>query len=331
MAHRLANKVALVTGATRGIGKGIALQLGQNGAKVYITGRTLKANQNGQSLEDTKNEIESRGGKCVAVQCDHENDREIEELFKKIDSEEKGQLDILVNSAFKGANAIFDKPDLKFWENEPVQHWDDINNVGLRNHYFCSVYGSRMMVQRKQGLIVNITSMGGLQYAFNAAYGIGKAATDRMTQDCGVELKKHNVASIGLLLGGVKTESSAKMLAERGDKAVLKMDPTHPILKEIKLKDVWDDLESVEFAGKVIAALAVDPNLMKYTSKVVIAAEYAAQHSIKDIDGRQIASHRQINSAMKLVLPKPLHWTANLVPDFVKLPQFAFDLMGSKF
>lgn len=111
------------------------------------------------------------------------------------------------------------------------------------------------MVQRKQGLIVNITSMGGLQYALwvehviindykffvilnafqrkisNAAYGIGKAATDRMTQDCGVELKKYNVASVGLLLGGVKTESSAQMLAERGDKAVLKMDPTHPLLK----------------------------------------------------------------------------------------------------
>lgn len=331
MSFKLANKVALVTGATRGIGKGIALQLGQNGAKVYITGRTLKANETKTSLEDTKTEIESRGGVCIPIQCDHENDHEIENLFKRIEKEQNGQLDILVNSAFKGGNAIFENPDLKFWESDPVRTWDDINNVGLRNNYFCTVHASRLMVPRKNGLIINITSLGGLQYAFNAAYGIGKAGCDRMSQDCGIELRKHNVASIGLLLGGVKTEDSTKMLKERGDKAVLKMNPNDPLLSEIKLKDVFDDCESTEFAGKVISELAVDPKLMKYSTKVVIAAEYAQAHKIKDIDNRTIPSHRQINSAMKLILPKPLHFTAKLVPDFVKLPQFVFDLMGSKF
>lgn len=331
MAFRLANKVALVTGATKGIGKGIALQLGQNGAKVYITGRTLKANDMKQSLEDTQNEIKKRGGECVVIQCDHEDDLQVEELFKKIDKNEKGQLDILVNSAFKGGERIFEKPDARFWEMDPVGTWDDINGVGLRNHYFCTVYASRMMIPRKQGLIVNISSLGGLQYAFNAAYGIGKAAIDRMSQDTGIELKKHNVASIALLLGGVKTEASKAMLEDRGEKAVLKFNPNDLILKEAKLQDVFDDLESVEFSGKVISEMAADPKIMKYTSKVVIAAEYAAAHKIKDIDNRTIPSHRQINSAMKLVLPGPLKFTANFVPDFVKLPQFAFDLMGGKF
>lgn len=330
MSFKLANKVALVTGATRGIGKGIALQLGQNGAKVYITGRTLKANEKGQSLEDTQNEIIKRGGQCIPVQCDHANDLEIENLFKRIEKEQNGQLDVLVNSAFNGANAIFDNPDLKFWESDPVRTWDDINNVGLRNHYFCTVHASRLMVPRKQGLIVNITSLGGLQYSFNAAYGVGKAAIDRMSQDCGVELRKHNVCSIGLLLGGVKTEATIEMLKERGDKAVIKMDP-NSLLSEIKLSNVFDDCESTEFSGKVISELAVDPKLMKYTSKVVIASEYAQAHNIKDIDNRTVPSHRQINSAMKLVLPKPLHFVTKVVPDFVKLPQFAFDLMGSKF
>ncbi len=165
----------------------------------------------------------------------------------------------------------------------------------------------------------------------NPAYGIGKAAVDRMTQDCGIELRKHNIASIGLLLGGVRTELSEQMLAEKGDRAVLKLDPTHPFLKEIKLKDVIDDSESTQFAGKVIAELGADPDVMKYTSKIVIAAEYAQKHNIKDIDDRKIASHRQINAAMKLVLPKLFHPVAGLIPDFVKLPQFAFDLMGSKF
>lgn len=331
MSYKLAKKVALVTGATRGIGKGIALQLGQNGAKVYITGRTLKANVSKQSLEDTHNEIIARGGECIPIQCDHENDQEIEYLFKRIESEQSGQLDILVNSAFKGGDAIFENPEAKFWETDPVRTWDDINNVGLRNNYHCTVFASRMMVPRKQGLIINISSLGGLQYAFNTAYGVGKAATDRMSQDCGVELRKHNIASIALLLGGVKTEASKEMLKERGDKAVLKLDPNSLLLNELKLKDIWDDTESVEFAGKVIAELAVDPKLMNYTSKVVIAADYAQTKNVKDIDGRTIASHRQINSAMKLVLPKPLHFITKVVPDFVKLPQFAFDLMASKF
>ena len=92
-----------------------------------------------------------------------------------------------------------------------------------------------------------------------------------------------------------------------------------------------EDSESPEFAGLVISALANDPKVMSYSSKVVIAADYAQAHGIKDIDNRVIASHRQINSAMKLVLPKQLHFAANLVPNFVKLPQFAFDIMSSKF
>lgn len=330
MSLKLLNKVALVTGATRGIGKGIALQLAQNGAKVYITGRTLRSNNN-QSLEATQNEIKSLGGTCVPIQCDHEDDLQVENLFKKIEKDENGQLDIMVNSAFKGADAIFAHPELKFWETDPIKTWDDINNVGLRNHYFCTVYASRLMVPRKKGLIVNITSLGGLQYAFNAAYGIGKAAIDRMTGDCGIELRRHNVASIGLLLGGVRTELTDQMLKEKGDKAVLKLDPNSWLLSELKLKDVIDDTESPQFAGKVIAELGSDPAVMKYTSKIVIAAEYAQKHKIKDIDDRAIASHRQINSAMKLVLPKVLHPVTKLVPDFVKLPQFAFDLMGSKF
>lgn len=331
MSVKLVNKVALVTGATRGIGKGIALQLGQNGAKVYITGRTLKSNKNSCSLEDTMNEINRRGGHCVPIQCDHENDKEVENLFKKIEQDENGQLDILVNSAFKGANAIFDNTELKFWETDPVKTWDDINNVGLRNNYFCTVYAARMMVPRKKGLIINITSLGGMQYAFNAAYGIGKAACDRMSADCGIELKKHQVTSIGLLLGGVKTEYSKQMLDEKGDKAVLKLDPNNPFLNEIKLKDVFDDSESPEFAGKVIVELANDPKLHSYTSKVVIAAEYAQRHKVTDIDDRTIPSHRQINSAMKLVLPKSLHFVTNFIPNFVKVPQFAFDLMSNKF
>lgn len=103
----LAGQVALVTGATRGIGKGIALQLAQAGALVYITGRTLKSTNNLGSLEQTANEIKDRGGVCIPVQVNHENDHEIAELFKKIENEQNGQLDILINNAYKGVNVGF--------------------------------------------------------------------------------------------------------------------------------------------------------------------------------------------------------------------------------
>lgn len=98
----LTGKVALVTGATRGIGKGIALQLGQAGALVYITGRTLKSKDGHGSLEQTAEEIRERGGKCIPVQVDHENDNQIAQLFQRIDSEQNGVLDILINNAYKG-------------------------------------------------------------------------------------------------------------------------------------------------------------------------------------------------------------------------------------
>ena len=166
MANILAGKVCIVTGATRGIGKGIALQLGENGAKVYITGRTLdppKGSVVGGSLKDTAAEIEARGGKCIPVVCDHMKDDDVERLFEQVKRENDGQLDILVNNAYSAVNAIFSNMGVKFWET-PVSMWDTVNAVGLRNHYICSVYACRMMVPRKQGLIVNVSSVGGLRY-----------------------------------------------------------------------------------------------------------------------------------------------------------------------
>lgn len=154
---------------------------------------------------------------------------------------------------------------------------------------------------------------------------------DRISSDCGLELKKHNIACLSLLLNGVKTEFSEKILREKGDKAVLKMDPTSLLLKEIKLKDVIADSETPEFAGKVISALATDTNLMKYSCKIVNAAEYAQCKGIKDVDGRVIPSYRQVNNAMKLVLPKELHFISNFVPNFVKVPQLLMDVVSTKF
>jgi dehydrogenase/reductase SDR family protein 1 len=140
----LVGQIVLVTGATRGIGRGIAVQMGEAGATVYITGRTLTSKDGMGSLEDTANEIKKRGGHCIPVQVDHEDDKQISDLFQKIKTEQNGRLDILVNNAYKAVNQIFESSSLKFWQVEP-QLWDEVNNVGLRSHYICTVYASRFI------------------------------------------------------------------------------------------------------------------------------------------------------------------------------------------
>ena len=184
-----------MTGACRGIGRGIALQLGQAGATVYITGRT-EAN-----LADCAREIKERGGKPIPVAMDHGVDSDVEKLFERINTEQSGKLDLLVNNAYAGVSTIFNNKGKKFWETEPVNTWDMINGVGLRGHYICTTLASRLMVPRKSGLIVNVSSSGGLKYLFNVAYGVGKVGCDRMAADCAFELKKSNVAMISLWPG----------------------------------------------------------------------------------------------------------------------------------
>lgn len=162
-------QVCVVTGASRGIGRGIALQLCQAGATVYITGRHL------DTLQATAQEAQSRGGRCVPVVCDSSQESEVRNLFEQVDREQQGRLDVLVNNAYAGVQSILNNSNKSFWES-PASIWDDINNVGLRGHYLCSVYGARLMVPAGRGLIVIISSIGGLQYLFSVPYGVGKAA-----------------------------------------------------------------------------------------------------------------------------------------------------------
>jgi len=157
------------------------------------------------SLEATVDEIQQRGGVAIPCVVDHEKPEQVKELFDRINKEQNGQLDVLVNNAYKGVQTIFQGMRQKFYESDPKQ-WDDINDVGLRNHFVCTAYAARLMVPRKKGLIVNISSPGGQMYLFNVPYGIGKVAVDRMAIDCGIELKKHNVACLSLMLGAVRTE-----------------------------------------------------------------------------------------------------------------------------
>ena len=327
--NSLAGKVCIVTGATRGIGKGIALQLGENGAKVYITGRTLdppKGSVVGGSLKDTAAEIEARGGKCIPVACDHAKDDDVERLFEQVKRENDGQLDILVNNAYSAVNAIFSNMGVKFWET-PVSMWDTVNSVGLRNHYICSVYACRMMVPRKQGLIVNVSSGGGLRYLFNVAYGIGKEACDRMAADCGFELRKTNVAFVSLWPGPVGTEEVLTKV--RNPSADLtKALPSDVKADSQKMKEMFEKGETPEFAGQCVARLAVDPGIMKKSGKIVLTYDLGVEYGLRDEDGHVPMDMCSVKSALRQTGHT---WMAGLTPSFIRIPKWLMSLAGNKF
>lgn len=211
----LKDKIALVTGATRGIGKGIAIGLGEAGATVYITGRSLERSNDREvsgSLRETQLAVEEVGGVCVPVQVDHSNDRQVRQLFERI-HEERGRLDLLVNNVFSGVRALRNSYGKPFWKSE-IGLWDAVNNVGLRSHYVASVLAARLMSEGGSGLIVTISSWGSMSYIFGAAYGAGKAACDRLAADMAEELKPDNIASISVWPGIVGTEHITNFAAQ---------------------------------------------------------------------------------------------------------------------
>lgn len=307
----LSGWVCVVTGASRGIGRGIALQLSEAGATVYITGRQEK------TLKQTATEVKERGGNCVPVICDSTKDTDIEELFERIKREQNGRLDILVNNAYAGVQDIFENTEKKFWETDP-SIWDSINNTGLRGHYFFSVYASRLMVAQGRGLIVTISSMGGLRYLFNVAYGVGKAACDRLAADMAVELKRRGVASVSLWPGAVQTELVSQLILERETQGM-----------NSKYKDVFANGETTELSGKCIVNLAKDENLMSLTGKVLMTCDLARRYGIQDVDGRSVTDYTSLKYLLSQV--PYLSWMSAVVPSFLRLPRFVLSLASSRF
>ncbi|HEY9880492.1 MAG TPA: SDR family NAD(P)-dependent oxidoreductase [Leptolyngbyaceae cyanobacterium] len=324
----LAGKIALVTGATRGLGKGIAIGLGEAGATVYITGRTMTSagpsaegsNQSMGSLTETAAEVEAAGGTCIPVQVDHSDDDQVRSLFDRIQTEQQGQLDLLVNNAYAGVSAIasaFGKP---FWESEP-DLWDASNQVGLRSHYVASIYAARLMVPRQRGLICTLSSWGGLSYIFGVPYGAGKAACDRMAADMAVELKKHHVASLSIWPGIVGTELMTQFATEMNNAAA-----DDPQALSIREGYNW---ETPLLTGRVIAALTADPRIMQRTGQVQIVAELARTYGVVDQDGSQPASLRSLRFVLPFAVPT-LRPYADWVPDLtVPWPLLLLGALGS--
>ncbi|MDR2857384.1 MAG: SDR family NAD(P)-dependent oxidoreductase [Novosphingobium sp.] len=270
----LSGKVAVITGASRGVGKGIALALASEGATVYVTGRTVRegtATLPG-TVGATASEVDARGGKGIPVQVDLADDAQIAALFDRVRNEQ-GRLDILVN------NAISLPPELTepggFWE-KPLSNLE-IFDIGLRAAIIASWHAARIMVPRRSGLIVGISGFVGVTYTYGPIFGTTKAGLDRLARDMAIELKPHDVASLSLWQGFTYTE-----------RAKINLETVPGIAEQLKAAAG----SSPEFPGRVIAALAKDPELMRRTGGTFINAELAQEYGITDIDGRIIPSNR---------------------------------------
>ena len=264
----LTGKVAIVTGASRGIGKGCALALGDAGATVYLTGRTVSAGSSPLpgTVGETAAEVTARGGKGIAVACDHRDDAQTEALFERVKAE-AGRLDILVNNAFLIPNEL--TAGKKFWDME-LSSWDDMIDVGLRSAYVASVFAARLMVDHQSGLIVNVSSSGAAQYAWHVAYGVGKCALDRMTADTAHELVPFGVSVVSIWPGFVRTERID--VAERHGLLPPTLDATVA--------------ESPRFVGRAVSALATDTDRRRWSGSAVSARALAEHYGFRDIDGR---------------------------------------------
>ena len=267
-ASPLSGRVAVVTGASRGIGKGIAIGLGEAGATVYVTGRTRGTGD--RTIDTTAELVSLAGGQGLAVEVDHAIDDEIDGLFRLVKSEHGG-LDILVNNVFK----IPDPPAWEggFWEH-PLEIWDDQVGIGLRSHYVASRSAAPLLFRCTGSMIFNITSPAGFTYLFNAAYSIGKAALDRMTHDLGIELLPKGVSVIGLRPGPVRTE----FIQDQASAGV-------SVLTE--------GVETPIFIGRVVAAIATDQDRFEMTGRVHWTTDLGSHYRLVDEDGAVPVSARE--------------------------------------
>jgi NAD(P)-dependent dehydrogenase (short-subunit alcohol dehydrogenase family) len=248
----LGEQVALVTGASRGVGRGVALGLAGAGATVFATGRTI--------------EQAGLGSGITALTCDHTDDQAVARVFGQI-AQSAGRLDVLVNVAWGGYERMVENGQFTFgapfWE-QPLWRWDAMMTAGARAAFVASQHAARLMVPARRGLIVNISFWSAQKHIANALYGIAKAATDKMTADMAHELAPHGVTAVSLYPGLVRTEA-------------------------VLAAGVFDlsNSESPEFIGRAVAALAADGDVARRNGQILVAAAVADEYGVADVDGRR--------------------------------------------
>jgi len=245
--------VALVTGGTKGVGRGIAVELARAGARVYVTGRSA-------------DESAAAEGGITPIRCDHRDDAQVDAAFARV-MREAGSIDILANNVWGGYDNMMENGQftwaMPFWE-QPLWRWDEMFHAGVRAHYRASQLAAPSMIARKRGLIVNISHWAAQKHIGNVAYGASKAATDKLTSDMAAELKAHGVAVVSLYPGMVRTEK---------------------VMEAAQWLDL-NNSESPEFVGRAVVALAGDPDAMRRSGQVLVAAALAKEYGFVDVDGK---------------------------------------------
>ena len=270
--------VAVVTGGSRGVGRGIAIALGSHGYTVYVTGRTTRETGEspwGGTIGDTATAITAAGGKGVPVRVDHRHDDEVEALFARV-REEEGRLDLLVNNAALIHDEL--QRPLPFWQ-KPLAASVDLLDVGLRSGLVASYYAAPLLVETGRGLVVFTSAPGAVHYQYGAAYGAHKAGMDKFAADMAVDFRPFGVSAVSIWMGVVLTERVQQIIDSGPGLAYL-----------------GDIAETPEFTGHVIAALASDPDVLAVSGRTLIAAELAEEYGISDRDGRHPPSVRDLMS-----------------------------------
>jgi NAD(P)-dependent dehydrogenase (short-subunit alcohol dehydrogenase family) len=267
------DRVVVVTGASRGAGKGIALALGATGATVYVTGRTRHEGDASLpgNVQATADGVSAAGGKGIAVYCDHSDDAQVRQLFEQV-RQEQGRLDILVNNATCLHDALTQSGP--FWE-KPLE-LTQLLDVGMRSHYVATWYAAPLLLVSGQGLVVNTSSFGGRIYMHGPAYGAGKAAVDKMSHDMALDFRPYHVAVVSIWMGLLMTERTARVFESEPE----------------KYAELAATTESPEFTGWIIDSLARDPDLMARSGKIWIGAELGQEYGLTDLNGQLPPSHR---------------------------------------
>ena len=267
---KLKDRVALVTGASRGAGKGIALTLGSEGATVYVTGRSTGENRTEAlpgTVEDTAAEIGKRGGIGIGIVCDHCDDSQVEAVFDRIRTDH-GRLDLLVNNVWGGYEKHVTGLGMDpFWK-LTSEHWDQMFHAGLRAHFTASRLAVPLMLPQKRGLIVTTIAWDRGKFMRHLYYDVVKSAIVRMTHGMSLELRPHNVAAVALAPGWLRSE---RILAAY----------------DVKPFDL-SATESTEYIGRAVAALAADPDLMRWSGQSLRVGDLAKEYGFTDIDGRVV-------------------------------------------
>jgi NAD(P)-dependent dehydrogenase (short-subunit alcohol dehydrogenase family) len=259
-------RVVVVTGASRGIGRGTAIAFGEEGATVIVTGRTTGSGE--LSIDTTARLVDEAGGRGIAVRVDHGDDEDIAALFATV-GEITDHLDVLVNNVYQ----IPDPPAWGggFWEH-PLSIWDAQVGIGLRSHYVASWYAAPLLLATGVGAsILNVSSPGGQRYHFSSSYGAGKAGLDRLSADMAIELEPHGIACCSIYPGTVSTEFITASFGQTAEE--------------------MDDAQTPLGVGRCIAALASSPDLMERSGSIQWVEDLAEEFAITDEFGRRPASY----------------------------------------